>query len=59
MAGSAPFFRGERIRCPVFCISPSKGGLQKHGHADLLKTISTGLIAGGLIFKGLIGISGQ
>jgi len=27
----------------------------KVGHADLLKTISIGLIAGGLIFKGLIG----
>ena len=27
----------------------------KHGPADLLKTISIGLIAGGLIFKGLIG----
>jgi hypothetical protein len=28
------------------------------GHADLLKTISIGIIAGGLIFKGLIDPSG-
>ncbi len=33
----------------------STGGLQKLGPADLLKTISMGLIADGLIFKGLIG----
>jgi len=26
MADRAPFFRGERIQCPVFCISRSKGG---------------------------------
>ena len=54
MAGRAPFFRGERIRCPVFCITRSKGGRYKPGPADLLKTISIGFIAGGLIFKDLI-----
>jgi len=32
----------------------SSGGRHKSGHGDLLKTISIGLIAGGLIFKGLI-----
>jgi hypothetical protein len=26
MARRALFFRGERIRCPVFCITLSKGG---------------------------------
>ena len=31
------------------------GGRCKPGHADLLKTISMGLIADGLIFKDLIG----
>jgi len=33
----------------------STGGRHKSGSADLLKTISIGLIADGLIFKGLIG----
>ena len=32
------------------------GERHKSGHADLLKAISIGLIAGGLIFKGLIGL---
>ncbi len=55
--GVSLFFRGERIQCPVFCITRSKGGRYKPGPADLLKTISIGFIACGLIFKGLIGPS--
>ena len=49
-----PYIIGEIIQCPVFYIAPGKGGRHTPGPADLLKTISIGLIAGGLIFKGLI-----
>jgi hypothetical protein len=46
-------FRGEEIICKE--LASSSGGRQKPGPADLLKTISMGLIADGLIFKGLTG----
>jgi len=48
-------FRGGKVWCLVSCITRSKGGRYKPGYADLLKTISIGFIADGLIFKGLIG----
>ena len=59
--GGLSFFQSERndlqgtsVRMSSPQAASSTGGLQKPGHADLLKTISIGFIAGGLIFKGLI-----
>ena len=53
--GGSFFYRGEEVWCPIFCITRSKGRRYKPGPADLLKTISIGFIADGLIFKDLIG----
>src|SRR4030043_334850 len=51
------FFQSERIQCPVFCITLSKGG-QSEVTAVLRKTISQKKIptkpGNGLIFKGLL-----
>jgi hypothetical protein len=51
------FFRGERIRCPIFCITRSKGW-RSQVTAVLRKTISQKKIpakpGNGLIFKGLL-----
>jgi hypothetical protein len=55
MPDRVPFFQSERIQCPVSCIARGKGGRYKPGPVDLLKTISMGFIADGLIFKGLTG----
>ena len=56
------FFQSERNDLQgtgVRMLSPqaaySTGGRHKSGSADLLKTISIGFAAGGLIFNGLIG----
>jgi len=52
------FFQSERnnlqetgIRMSSPQVVSSTGGRHKPGHADLLKTISISLIAGGLIFR--------
>jgi len=55
MPGRDSFFRDERIQRTAFYITRSKGGRYKTGQADLLKTISIGFVADGLIFKGLTG----
>jgi len=46
--------QGTGIRMSLPQAASSTGGRHKNGPADLLKTISMGLIGGGLIFKGLI-----
>jgi hypothetical protein len=56
MSGEGSFFQSERIQFPVSCITRGKGGRYEPGPADLLKTISIGFIADGLVFKGLIGL---
>ena len=58
MSGRGPFFQSERNdvqgtginRLPSQAAS-STDGRQKPGHGDLLKTISIGFIADGLIFR--------
>ena len=61
MSGKDSFFRGERndlqetgVRMSSPQGASSASRRYKSGPADLLKTISIGFIAGGLIFKGLI-----
>jgi hypothetical protein len=57
MSGGYSFFRGEKnylleisVRLSAPQAASSARGRQKPGHADLLKAISIGLIAGGLVF---------
>ena len=54
--GRSLFFQSERNDLQGTGVRMSSGGRHKSGHADLLKTISIGFVAGGLIFKGLIGL---
>ncbi len=55
MSGRVSLFQSERNDLQGISIRMSSGGLQRSSHADLLKTISMGFIAYGLIFKGLMG----
>jgi hypothetical protein len=50
------YYRAVYAQRPIFFATRGKGGRYKPGPADFLKTISIGFIAGGLIFKGLIGL---